>query len=182
MPVVTVRDGTELYYRDWGRGPLVVLLGAAVMNSRMWESLAYHLAGNGFRCVAYDRRGTGRSDWPWSGYDYDTLADDLAHLLEHLDARDAALVGYGVGGGEAVRYLARDGDARVSSLVLASSTTPIIMKSADNPDGTDVAVFEQTIAAAEQDRARWVAELVAPFFGGSDGSPNTARPPWSVRR
>lgn len=116
MPYLTTRDGTRLHYSDWGDGRPVVLLGAAMADSRMWEFQAPFLAGNGLRCVTYDRRGSGRSDIPWSGYDYDTLAGDLADLLDHLDLRDAVLVGYAVGGGECVRYLSRYGTARVARL------------------------------------------------------------------
>ncbi|MCK9878847.1 alpha/beta hydrolase [Frankia sp. Ag45/Mut15] len=170
MPVLNTRDSTQLFYHDWGTGSPVVLLGAAMMNSRMWESQACQLVKNGLRCVMYDRRGCGRSDWPWDGYDYDTLADDLAQLLDHLDLREVTLVGYAVGGGEAVRYLARNGDDRVARLALVSSTTPILGRRTDHPDGVDTAVLAATIDALERDFARWTSELAGPFFGGAGGT------------
>ncbi|MEX2985995.1 alpha/beta fold hydrolase [Streptomyces sp. C36] len=168
MPFVGTRDGTRLFYNDWGTGRPVILLGTAMMNSRMWEFQAPYLARHGMRCVTYDRRGCGRSDWPWEGYDYDTLADDLADLMEHLDLRDAALVGYAVGGGEAVRYLTRHGADRVARLALVASTTPFLMRTEDNPDGLDIALFEEMADAMARDRAAWMTALGASFFGGPE--------------
>ncbi|MGQ0717676.1 MAG: alpha/beta fold hydrolase [Pseudonocardiales bacterium] len=171
MPFVTTRDGTNLFYNDWGTGRPVVLLGTAMMNSRMWEFQAPYLVKHGLRCITYDRRGCGRSDWPWEGYGYDTLADDLVDLIEHLDLRRANLVGYAVGGGEAARYLARHGTERVAKLALVSSTTPFMMRTENSPDGVEVAAFDEMVSAMIKDRARWMASLVAPFFGGSDTDP-----------
>ncbi|MFF0014484.1 alpha/beta fold hydrolase [Streptomyces sp. NPDC005374] len=168
MPYITTPDATNLHYTDWGAGRPVVLLATGVMSSRMWELQASHLAKRGLRCVSYDRRGCGRSDWPWDGYDYDTLADDLAAVLESRDLRDVTLVGCAVGAGEAVRYLARYGADRVSRLILVSPTTPFMMRSPDNPDGIDRAVLDEMTEAIEQDRPRWAAELAGPFFGGAD--------------
>ncbi|MFI6347299.1 alpha/beta fold hydrolase [Streptomyces sp. NPDC050560] len=153
---------------DWGSGRPVVLLAPGVMGSRAWEFQATWLAGRGLRCVAYDRRGCGRSDWPWEGYDYDTLADDLATVLEDRDLRDVSLVGCAVGAGEAVRYLARYGADRVSRLVLVSPTTPFIMRTADNPGGVDPAVLVEMAEAIASDRPRWAAELAGPFFAGAE--------------
>lgn len=166
MPFVTVKDGTQLYYEDWGAGRPVVLLGSATMNSRMWEFQAPYLAGRGLRCVLPDRRGFGRSERPWEGYDYDTLADDLAAVLSHLDLSEVTLVGYAMGGGEAVRYLARHGSARVARLALVCSTTPFLVRAPDNPGGIEEAVLEQIIAAMTADRAGYVAQIAVPFFGG----------------
>ncbi|MFJ6623141.1 alpha/beta fold hydrolase [Kitasatospora sp. NPDC091335] len=166
MPFVTAKDGTRLHYEDWGTGRPVVLLCSATMNSRMWEFQAPYLAGRGLRCILPDRRGFGRSDRPWNGYDYDTLADDLASLMGHLELRDATLVGYAMGGGEAVRYLARHGSDQVARLALVCSTTPYLLRAQDNPDGVDPAVLEQVTAAMAADRPRYVSEIVAPFFGG----------------
>lgn len=171
MPFVTTRDGTNLFYNDWGTGRPVVLLGTAMMNSRMWEFQAPYLVKHGLRCITYDRRGCGRSDWPWEGYGYDTLADDLVDLIEHLDLRRATLVGYAVGGGEAARYLARHGTERVAKLALVSSTTPFMMRTENSPDGVEVAAFDEMVSAMIKDRARWMASLVAPFFGGPDTDP-----------
>lgn len=172
MPFVTSRDGTSLFYNDWGAGKPVVLLGTAMMSSRMWEFQAPYLAAHGLRCVTYDRRGCGRSDQPWEGYEYDTLADDLAALLDHLDLTDVALVGYAVGGGESVRYLARHGTERVSRLALVGSTTPFMMKTPDNPDGLDLALFEGLAEGMVKDRPRWAAELATQFFGGVGDDPD----------
>ncbi|WP_234433460.1 alpha/beta fold hydrolase [Streptomyces sp. NRRL WC-3549] len=171
MPYVTTRDGTRLHYKDWGDGRPVVLLGTAMMDSRMWEFQAPFLAERGLRCVTYDRRGSGRSDAPWDGYDYETLAGDLADLLDHLDLRDAVLVGYAVGGGEAVRYLSRYGTGRVAKLALVASTTPFLLRTEDNPDGLDLAVFEEVAEAIRRDRAQWLSACTAPFFGGPDADP-----------
>ncbi|MFG3244051.1 alpha/beta fold hydrolase [Streptomyces sp. NPDC048157] len=172
MAFFTSRDGTSLFYNDWGTGKPVVLLGTAMMSSRMWEFQAPCLAAHGFRCVTYDRRGCGRSDQPWEGYDYDTLADDLAALLHHLDLVDVTLVGYAVGGGEAVRYLSRHGTDRVSRLALVSSTTPFMMKTPDNPEGLDPEFFEGLAEGMVKDRPRWAAELATQFFGGADAGPD----------
>ncbi|GAA2467658.1 MULTISPECIES: alpha/beta fold hydrolase [Actinomycetes] len=171
MPYFTTRDGTRLHYDDWGDGRPVVLLGAAMADARMWEFQAPFLAGNGLRCVTYDRRGSGRSDKPWTGYDYDTLAGDLADLLDHLDLRDAVLVGYAVGGGECVRYLSRYGDERVTGLALVASTTPYLLRGSDNPDGLDLALFDQIEQAIKADRAAWLSELTWPFFAGAEPDP-----------
>ncbi|MFE1879812.1 alpha/beta fold hydrolase [Streptomyces diastatochromogenes] len=171
MPYLTTRDGTRLHYGDWGDGRPVVLLGAAMADSRMWEFQAPFLAGNGLRCVTYDRRGSGRSDIPWTGYDYDTLAGDLADLLDHLDLRDAVLVGYAVGGGECVRYLHRYGTARVARLALVASTTPFLLRAPDNPDGLEPGLFGQVEQAIRTDRAAWLEALTWPFFAGSEPDP-----------
>ncbi|MFJ8781190.1 alpha/beta fold hydrolase [Streptomyces sp. NPDC102476] len=168
MPYVTTTDGTRLHCTDWGSGRPVVLLAPGVMSSRAFEFQATYLAGQGLRCVSFDRRGCGRSDWPWEGYDYDTLADDLAAVLESRDLRDVALVGCAVGAGEAVRYLARYGADRVSRLILVSPTTPFMMRTVDNPQGIDPAVLEEMTAAIEADRPRWAAELAGPFFAGAE--------------
>ncbi|MDI5962492.1 alpha/beta hydrolase [Streptomyces sp. SL13] len=172
MPYTTTRDGTRLRYDDWGDGRPVVLLGTAMMDHRMWEFQAGFLAEHGLRCVSYDRRGCGASDTPWQGYDYDTLADDLADLLDHLDLRDVLLVGYAVGGGEAVRYLSRHGgEGRVGKLALVASTTPFLLRTEDNPDGLDIALFDEMAQAIRHDRAQWLGQLSGPFFGGPGGDP-----------
>ncbi|MFB6819652.1 alpha/beta fold hydrolase [Streptomyces sp. NPDC056347] len=170
MPFVTVKDGTQLYYEDWGKGRPVVLLCSATMNSRMWEFQAPYLAERGLRCILPDRRGFGRSDRPWDGYDYDTLADDLASLMDHLGLREVTVVGYAMGGGEAVRYLARHGSDRVSRLALVCATTPYLLRGPDNPDGIDPAVLDQIAAAMTADRARYVSDIAVPFFGGPEAS------------
>ncbi|AJP00317.1 arylesterase [Streptomyces cyaneogriseus subsp. noncyanogenus] len=173
MPFVTVKDGTQLYYEDWGTGRPVVLLASATMNSRMWEFQGPYLAGHGLRCIMPDRRGFGRSQRPWDGYDYDTLADDLACLIDHLGLQEVTLVGYAMGGGEAVRYLARHGSHRVARLALVCATTPYLLRAADNPDGIDSHVLEQTTAAMSADRAAYLAQITSVFFGGLQAAPET---------
>ncbi|MBB1244478.1 alpha/beta hydrolase [Streptomyces durbertensis] len=165
-PAVVAGDGTRLHVQDWGSGPPVVLLATAMLDSRQWEHQAGPLAAAGLRTVAVDRRGCGRSDRPWDGYDFDTLADDLAAVLDALDLRDVTLVGYAMGGGEAVRYLTRHGSHRVGRLVLAASTTPFLSQADDNPHGLTPADYEPVLAAMRADRARFLAELTVPFFGG----------------
>ncbi|MGW2742977.1 alpha/beta fold hydrolase [Streptomyces sp. NPDC001450] len=172
MPYLTTRDGTRLHYSDWGDGRPVVLLGAAMADSRMWEFQAPFLAGNGLRCITYDRRGSGRSDIPWTGYDYDTLAGDLADLLDHLDLRDVVLVGYAVGGGECVRHLSRYGTARVAGLALVASTTPFLLRAPDNPDGLEPGLLDQVEQAIRTDRAAWLEALTWPFFAGPEPDPD----------
>src|SRR3954468_1934565 len=170
MSELITRDGTRLYYEDWGTGRPVVLLGTAMLNARMWEYQAPFLVANGYRSISYDRRGCGRSDRPWNGYDYDSLADDLADLMVHLDLTEATLLGYAVGGGEAVRYLARYGENRVSQLALVASTTPFMLRTEDNPDGIDLAVFDSIAEAMTADRAAVLAHLAHPFFGGAEST------------
>lgn len=168
MSYLTTRDGTNLYYEDWGTGRPVILLGTAMLDTRMWELQAPYLAGHGYRCISYDRRGCGRSDRPWTGYGYDTLADDLADVMRTLDLREATLVGYAVGGGEAVQYLARHGDERTAQLVLAASTTPFMLRTEDNPDGLEQAMFDSIAGAMTADRAQWAAQLAGSFFGATE--------------
>jgi non-heme chloroperoxidase len=165
MPHVETRDGTSLYSLDSGGGKPVVFVSSAWLSSRMWEYQLPALAGQGLRCVAYDRRGHGRSDWTWGGYDYDTLADDLAALLETLDLRGVTLVGHSAGGGEVVRYLTRHGAERVERIALISATTPFPMHTADNPDGVPREWMEADLAMRTADRPRWFAENADGFFG-----------------
>jgi non-heme chloroperoxidase len=167
MPFVETKDGTRLYYLDGGarRGKPVLFVASAWLSSRMWEFQLPYLVGQGLRCVACDRRGHGRSDWPWSGYDYDTLADDLAMLLETLDLRDVTLVAHSAGGGEVVRYLTRHGSDRVARIALVSATTPFPMKTESNPDGIDRAFMEADMAVRTADRPKWFADNADGFFG-----------------
>ncbi|MEV0323680.1 alpha/beta fold hydrolase [Streptomyces sp. NPDC050658] len=174
MPFVTAKDGTRLHYEDWGAGRPVVLLASATMNSRMWEFQAPYLAARGLRCILPDRRGFGRSDRPWQGYDYDTLADDLAALIDHLDLEGITLVGYAMGGGEAVRYLARHGSRRIARLALVCATTPYLLHAQDNPAGIDASVLDQITTAMTADRAGYVDQIAAPFFGGPQATSTDA--------
>jgi len=163
---IRTRDGVELFYRDFGTGRPVVFLSGWMLSSEMWNYQLLPLSEQGLRCIAYDRRGHGRSSDPGRGYDYDTLADDLASVLETLDLRDVTLVGHSMASGELVRYLSRHGDSRIARLVfLAPAATPFLLKTADNPDGVDGAFLEQFRSAVLlQDTPRWLAENADPFF------------------
>jgi non-heme chloroperoxidase len=165
MPYFTTHDGTSLHYRDHGDGPPIVLLASQGRSSHMWQQLMLRLTDRGYRCVALDRRGHGRSDDPGRGLDYDTFADDVSQLLTSLDLRGVTLVGHSVGGGEAVRYLTRHGSGRVSRLVLASTTLPFLAKTADNPDGIDPSVLQSVWDAWHADLPHWIAENTPAFVG-----------------
>jgi non-heme chloroperoxidase len=165
MPFIETNDGTQLFYTDAGSGQPVVFVASAWLSSRMWECLLPALVGRGLRCITYDRRGHGRSDWPWDGYDYDTLAGDLAALLERLDVRKATLVAHSMGGGEVVRYLSRHGTERVSRIALVAATAPFPMKTPDNPDAIDRTLMEADLAVRTADRPKWFADNADGFFG-----------------
>ncbi len=165
MPYIQITDGTNLFYNDWGTGKPVVLIHGWPLDSDMWEYQSAYLATQGLRCIAYDRRGFGRSDQPWAGYDYDTLADDLASLMDKLDLHDATLVGFSMGGGEVARYLSRHGTARVSRAALISAVTPFLLKTANNEDGVDKSVFDQMVDGLQADRPHFLAGFGKTFFG-----------------
>ena len=166
MSFIEARDGTPLFYKDWGAGKPVVLVHGWPLNADMWEYQAPFLAENGCRVIAYDRRGFGRSGQPWSGYDYDTMADDLAALFDALDLRDATLVGFSMGGGEVARYLSRHGGSgRVSRAVLVSAVTPFLLRTEDNPDGVDRSVFDDMVVNLQADRPAFLASFGRQFFG-----------------
>lgn len=166
MSFIEARDGTPLFYKDWGAGKPVVLVHGWPLNADMWEYQAPFLAENGCRVIAYDRRGFGRSGQPWSGYDYDTMADDLAALFDALDLRDATLVGFSMGGGEVARYLSRHGGSgRVSRAVLVSAVTPFLLRTEDNPGGVDRSVFDDMVVNLQADRPAFLASFGKQFFG-----------------
>ena len=162
---VTMKDGTQIYYKDWGAGPVVVFSHGWPLSSDAWEDQMMFLSSNGYRCIAHDRRGHGRSSQPWDGNNYDTFADDLATLLNTLNVKNAMLVGHSMGGGEVARYLGKYGSARVSKAVLLSSVTPLMLKTAANPDGTPLAAFDGIRAGLQADRAQFYKDLTTPFFG-----------------
>ena len=162
---ITMKDGTQIYYKDWGTGPVVVFSHGWPLNSDAWEDQMMFLANNGYRCIAHDRRGHGRSSQPWDGNNYDTFADDLATLLNTLNIKNAMLVGHSMGGGEVARYLGKYGSARVSKAVLLSSVTPLMLKTAANPEGTPMAAFDGIRAGLQADRAQFYKDLTTPFFG-----------------
>lgn len=165
MPFVEARDKTPLFYHDWGNGQPVVLVHGWPLDADMWEYQSVFLASQGLRVIAYDRRGFGRSGQPWSGYDYDTLADDLAMVLETLDLREATLVGFSMGGGEVARYLGRPGADRVAKAVLLAAVTPFLAQSDDNPDGVPRATFDGMVAGLQKDRPGFLAAFGKQFFG-----------------
>jgi non-heme chloroperoxidase len=142
MPHIAAQDGTKLYYKDWGAGAPVVLVHGWPVNADMWESQAVFLANQGLRVISYDRRGFGRSDQPWEGYDYDTMAGDLAAVMDQLDLQKATLVGFSMGGGEVARYLGKHGSARVARAALVSAVTPYLLQTDDNPEGVPQSVFD----------------------------------------
>src|SRR5215475_1945844 len=177
-PFIVTRDGASLFYKDWGKGEPIVFVHSWALNSDMWQYQMIHLAGQGLRCVAYDSRGHGRSSDPGQGYDYDTLADDLAAVIEQLNLREVTLVGHSMGGGEVVRYLSRHGARRITRAVLVAPSTPFILKTADNPDGVDRSVFEQLRATWSKDFPKWLADNARPFFT-PETSPEMIQ--WGIR-
>ena len=164
LPYIEAKDGTALFYKDWGAGRNMVFISSWGMNSDMWQYQMTPMVNEGFRCVAYDRRGHGRSAQPSDGYDYNTLADDLAAVLEEIDLREATLVGHSMAAGEIVRYLSRHGSRRIPRIVLVAPTTPFVLKTADNPDGAPREVFDQVRAQIGRDFPKWLADNARPFF------------------
>jgi len=167
MATFKTRDNTEIYYKDWGTGQPVVFSHGWPLNADAWEDQMFFLANKGYRCVAHDRRGHGRSSQPFTGNDMDTYADDLAQLVELLDLKDAIHVGHSTGGGEVARYIGRHGTKRVAGAVLVSSITPVMIKSASNPGGTPMEVFDQIRAAIQHDRSQYWKDLAEPFYGAN---------------
>lgn len=170
LPYITANDGTPLYYKDWGKGMPALFVSSWAMNSDLWQYQMAPLVGRGLRCVAYDRRGHGRSGQPGTGYDYDTLADDLAAVIEQLDLRELTLVGHSMGPGEIVRYITRHGSSRVDKIVMIAPTTPFMLKTADNPDGIPGAFFEQAREQWTRDFPKWLADNARPFVTSQTSS------------
>jgi len=163
---LTTRDGVEIYYKDWGAGQPIVFSHGWPLNSDSWESQMMHLANNGFRVIAHDRRGHGRSSQPWSGNDMDHYADDLAQLIEALDLKNAILVGFSTGGGEVARYVGRHGTKRVAKLALVSAVPPLMLKTATNPDGLPMEVFDGIRAGSLANRSQLYLDIASgPFYG-----------------
>jgi non-heme chloroperoxidase len=165
MPTIKVKDGTELYYKDWGTGQPVVFSHGWPLSADAFEDQMFFLASRGYRCIAHDRRGHGRSSQPWTGNDMDTYADDLAALVEALDVRDAVHVGHSTGGGEVARYIGRHGTSRVAKAVLISAVPPLMLKTEANPSGTPIEVFDQLRASVVADRSQFWKDLSMPFYG-----------------
>lgn len=167
MPTITTQDGTQIYYKDWGTGQPVVFSHGWPLSSDAWEDQMNFLAERGFRCIAHDRRGHGRSGQPWNGNDMDTYADDLAELVNALDLHNAIHVGHSTGGGELARYIGRHGNKRVAKAVLIGAVSPIMLKTADNPGGLPMEVFDQIRAGVHADRSQFFKDLSAPFYGAN---------------
>ena len=168
MSTFKTTDGTEIYYKDWGSktAPVVTFSHGWPLSSDAWESQMFHLASHGFRVIAHDRRGHGRSSQPWDNNHMDQYADDLAQLLAHLDVKDAVLVGHSTGGGEVARYIGRHGTARVRKAVLMGAVPPIMVKTDANPGGLPLAVFDGFRAAYLADRSQFFLDVASgPFFG-----------------
>ena len=163
---ITTKDGTQLYYKDWGTGQPIVFSHGWPLNSDSWEAQMLFLASRGYRCVAHDRRGHGRSSQPWGGHEMDTYADDLATVIEALDLKKAVLVGFSTGGGEVARYIGRHGTKRVAGAALISAVPPLMLKTAANPGGLPMAVFDGIRAGELANRAQLYKDIASgPFFG-----------------
>jgi non-heme chloroperoxidase len=167
VSTIPTKDGTQIYYKDWGSGQPIVFSHGWPLNADAWEDQMVFLGGHGFRCIAHDRRGHGRSSQPWDGNDMDTYAADLAMLVETLDLNNAIHVGHSTGGGEVARYIGRFGTKRVAKAVLIGSVTPLMLKTAANPGGLPIEAFDQIRAGVLADRSQFFKDLTTPFYGAN---------------
>lgn len=167
MPFITSKDGTEIFYKDWGSGQPIVFSHGWPLTADAWDPQLNFVADNGFRAIAHDRRGGGRSGQPWEGNDLDTYADDLASLIEGLDLRDVILVGHSTGGGEVARYIGRHGTGRVAKAVLLSAIPPLMLKTEANPEGLPIEVFDEIRAGVATDRSQFYRDLSETFYGAN---------------
>lgn len=186
MTMITTRDGTQLYVKDWGpkTGRPVIMMHGWPLTSDTWDDFAVVAADAGFRAISYDRRGFGRSEQPWDGYEYNTLADDLADVIEATGAKDAALFGFSMGGGEVARYMSRQGGKGVSKAALIASVVPYMLQTADNPKGVPQSVFDEMTAGMKEDRAHFFQGFLKSFYGVGvfTGSVSEAVLDWSFQQ
>ena len=166
-PTITTKDGTQIYYKDWGTGQPIVFSHGWPLTADAWEDQMIFLSAQGYRCIAHDRRGHGRSSQPWDGNEMDTYADDLAELVETLDLKDAIHVGHSTGGGEVARYIGRHGTARVAKAVLISAVPPLMLKTPANPGGLPIEVFDELRTNTLADRSQFFKDFSAPFYGAN---------------
>lgn len=172
MAYITTRDNINLYVKNWGAGRPVILLHGWPLSADSWDDQALAIVEAGFQVISYDRRGFGRSDQPWSGYDYDTFSDDLADVMEATGAKDATIVGFSMAGGEVARYMSRHGGKNVIQAGLFGAVVPYMLKTGDNPNGVDQAVFDSILAGIKKDRASFFADFFKNFYGeGSASNP-----------
>ena len=167
MPTITTRGGAKIFYKDWGKGQPVVFSHGWPLNADAWDDQLFFFASNGYRAIAHDRRGHGRSMQTWNGNDMDTYADDLAALVEELDLRNAIHIGHSTGGGEVARYIGRHGTERVAKAVLVGAVPPGMLKTAKNPEGVPIEAFDQIRAGVKGDRSQFYKDLSAPFYGAN---------------
>jgi non-heme chloroperoxidase len=175
MPTFTTSDNTQIYYKDWGTGQPVVFSHGWPLNADAWDEQLFFLANNGYRAIAHDRRGHGRSGQPWTGNDMDTYADDLADLVAELDLNDVVHIGHSTGGGEVVRYIGRHGTRRVAKAVLIDAVPPVLLKTADNPEGVPIEVFNELRAGLLADRSQFYKDFSALFYGANRRAPRFPR-------
>lgn len=167
MPYITTKDGTQIYYKDWGTGQPVVFSHGWPLSADAWDAQMLFLASAGYRCIAHDRRGHGRSSQPWNGNEMNTYADDLAELVQALDLTNAVHIGHSTGGGEVARYIGRHGSKRVAKAVLISAVPPLMLKTAANPGGLPIEVFDGIRDGVANDRAQYFKDFSAPFYGAN---------------
>jgi non-heme chloroperoxidase len=181
MATFIASDGAEIYYKDWGTGQPVIFSHGWPLDGDMWQSQMIYLASRGYRTIAFDRRGFGRSSQPWQGYGFDRLADDVAELIETLDLRDVLLVGFSMGGGEVVRYTGRHGSRRVAKLALISAVTPFMLKTDENQEGIIKSVFDGMRAGVQADHPQFIRDFSVFFYGTIGPAPRFHREFWSKR-